>query len=31
MKNKWINILIKVAMYALGLISGIGATAANVI
>ena len=30
MKN-WIQILIKVAIYALGLISGIGATAVNIV
>ncbi len=30
MKN-WVQILIKVAIYALGLISGIGATAANIV
>lgn len=29
--NKWIQYLIKVALYALGLISGIGATAANIV
>lgn len=30
MKN-WVQILIKVAIYALGLISGIGATTANIV
>lgn len=31
MKTNWIQIIIKVAMYALGLISGVAATAANII
>ena len=29
MKNSWVQILVKVVMYALGLISGIGASSAN--
>jgi hypothetical protein len=30
MKKNWVEILIKVVIYALGLISGIGASASNI-